>query len=210
MLWRRTRLVVLATTSTAMGAAAHSVGSGREVTALVADTPWPALAAVGVLSAVAIGVLGWQRRPGWVVAAALTGVQLVQHLAFLVAGSPRVSESPLAHRHGTGDAAVTVVAAASGQTVATHTAHPHNPLLMTTAHLAAAVLTAVLLGHGEQLLTLILTWVFWLAPVLAARPATVSRPARVWPQGTRPRLPRLLRTGGGGSRGPPAWSASAC
>ncbi len=179
------RVVALAVISTVLAATAHAVAAGDSLVGLVAATPVAILVAAGVLSATAIGALGWRRRPWWLVAALLTAVQLGQHLV-LTASAAQVGGHSVGHGH-----------AASG----------HDGLPMLTAHVAAATITAVLLRYAERAVRLLGAWLTW--PLLRVRPwrplHLVPVPAScppVWCPAPTP----LLR-GGLGLRGPPRLSA---
>jgi hypothetical protein len=98
------------------------------------------------------------------------------------------------------------VLTALGPVSSGHGGHPHNPVSMTAGHLLAALVTAALLGYGEQLAMLILTWLHWLSPVILIGAPVAPRPAR-WVGSPDHRRPRLVLPGGWGVRGPPALSA---
>ncbi len=202
MALRSVRLVVLATISTVLAALAHSLGAGRLPGDLIAATPPVALAGSVIFTAAAVGVLGWRRRPAWVVVLVLILAQGVQHLALLTAGSGTADVSALTHGGHGGHAAT---AGGAGIIVAGQSGHGHHSVTMAAGHLLAALVTAALLGHGEHVVTLMLTWLSWLAPTPAVTPAAVPTRIRRWtvPTGPRP-LYRLLRACGVGLRGPPA------
>ncbi len=179
------RVVALAVISTVLAATAHAVAAGDSLAGLVAATPAAVLGSAGVLSAAAIGGLGWQGRPWWLVAALLTVVQLGQHLV-LTASAAR------AGGHGAGHG---------------HASAGHGALPMLTAHLTAATITAVLLRYAERAVRLLGSWLSW--PLLRVRPwrpmhlvpLQASCPPVWCPASTSP-----LR-GGLGLRGPPGLSA---
>ncbi len=195
-----------------LAAVAHAVGSGQTVTSMVAATPPVALAAAGLLSVAALGVLGWHRRPWWVAALVLSGVQGCQHLAFLSAGATHASvPAGVGHSHaarlasaaGAGHPVVTV-----GHLADSHAGHGGHGLVMLAGHVVAATATAALLGHGEHVVRLLLAWLAWWAPLLS--PLRPIAPHRILPApvaigvGGRD---ALLESGGRGLRGPPTCPA---
>lgn len=203
--------MVLATFATVLSSTAHAVGSGQIPTELIAATPLAALAAAGVLSTTAVGVLGWQRRPWWLVALALTAVQAGQHLALLTANAPTVTSAALSgHAHAGHRPAVDAAGVLGSSLSLTHSAGTsfghsgHRPMLMLAGHAVAAVLTAALLGYGESVVRLLLTWLTWPAPLLLRhRQPIASR--RAIPVGVPvARLNPARLVGGVGLRGPPA------
>ncbi len=109
--------------------AAHTAGAGRPVSALGEDIRPAALIGVALGSALVVAVLAARRRPPGVIMAALAGLQLGQH--YLMAAAP---SDHAVSCHGGGGAG-------------------HVPgWRMLTAHLLAAGLTALLIGHGETVL----------------------------------------------------------
>lgn len=183
-----------------LAAVAHAVGSGQTVTSMVATVPPVALAAAGLLSVAAVGVLGWQKRPWWVVALVLSGVQGCQHLAFLSANSTQVSVSSAGSGHLHSAAGVHLVAGAH----VGHGGQGGHGLVMIAGHVVAAMVTAALLGHGEHVVRLLFTWLAGWTPLLRPlrsipAPRVPAAPPAI---GVR-RLHSLLASGGMGLRGPP-------
>jgi hypothetical protein len=177
---RWVRVFALGVTATILTGTAHALASAGTLRAVLATTPRPVLGAAGVLSMTAVGALGWRRRPWWVVVATLTLVQLGQHL--VLAGT--VQHSHQDHSGGRGGAT------------------------MLTAHVLAAVTTAILLGYGERAVRLLLAWLAWPnlrfgSPGLAHPGSPRLSSARVW----WPAAPAAL-SGGPSLRGPPGRSAS--
>ncbi len=174
-------MAALTVVASVLVATAHAVVSGSSLASLANRLGPAGVTTVLVESLLAVLVLGWTRRPPWLVAAVLTGVQLAQHLS--MAGASHGSAHPARgsvrdSAHGSG-------------------------LLMLLGHVAAASLTAALLGHGEDVVRLLLGWLAWLAPAVAPS----ATPARGVPRGVQPAgvpvvVSRLL-LGARGVRGPP-------
>lgn len=144
---RIVRGVAASAVATLIAAVSHTVGGGH------APSPLLMLSVAVLLAPLAALFVGRTvRLISIVVAVAVT--QVAFHLAFAVTGQLLVAGPPLGpHQHGIpGPADLALVTASPAHAV-------HNDALMLFAHICAAVITTVLLWHGELLLRTVVRWV---------------------------------------------------
>ena len=196
--WRLVRAATLAGTVVALAATAHLAGGGR--------LPGPVLLlALLVLTGCGSLLLTGRRLGAPVLLAALGGGQLLLHGAFEQFAVRTVSVASVGHHQEW----VPLGAGAIAHTSTASTAS--SAALMTAAHVAATVLSALALAHGERVLWQAWTWLQPLravvvlvlrTPVLRPLPApparVLPRPASVVARRVRrrgpPRVPALATT----------------
>lgn len=181
------RAVVVSSAATLIAAVSHTIGGGA--------APHPLLilavsALITPLSALLIGVRASRIRT----AATVLFAQAAFHVVFQVLGAPTADGAPASGTHAH-HLDLTQLAAAS--------VAPTPGPTMLGAHLVAAVLTMLLLWHGEKLFGAVSDWVLALlssVPVLA--PPDHRRPSRL--VSTLVPLTDSALTGAVSRRGPPA------
>lgn len=182
------------------GAAALTVltlAAGAHVAAGGQLPPLPVLTAVTAIICLSAVILARRRMTAPLLAGYLSGSQLVLHLAFSLLANPGTSGPAVQHHHGFTTAPWTPAG----------TPAPHEHLAadagstMGLLHLAATLLTAILLARGEAALWALAAW---LKP-LRGIPETWIIPAlfRVQPQRPRTVPVEAAVPGQVGVRGPP-------
>lgn len=163
---RLVRAAAVSATATVLAAVSHTVGGGS------APHPLLVLAVATVLTPLSAVLVGSAQSRGRVAATVLVS-QGVFHLLFHALGSPTNADvaGGAAHSHHVDLTLLAPVA-------------PVAPVsaLMLVAHLVAAMLTTVLIWHGEALVATIIGWVEALFRRAAAvAPIAHRRPSRPHP-----------------------------
>lgn len=194
---RALRAAVLALVALGLAATAHALAGGE------LPSPWTLAMAMGPLAAGAAVLTRRQLRTpsllGW-----LATTQLLLH-GFFAAGSPAGDANAVVAGHGHAGAAASMplsglpaAGPAPGSSDALALGHSGTGMLV--AHVAAALLTALALSHGERVLWLLWEWV---RPALVGEPVpvvTVSAPPRI---AAAAAFPWLVALPTAAPRGPP-------
>ncbi|MBK6874412.1 MAG: hypothetical protein IPJ14_20490 [Kineosporiaceae bacterium] len=170
------RTVAIAVIGCVLSATAHSLVSGLTLAALLGDAPRSSWGLLVLISVAGVLPLGSRRQPWWVIASALTAMQLAQHVVLL-------TTEPTLHRS------------------ATMTPTGPHVVRMVLGHAAAAAVTAVIAGRGERAFALLRRWLGWFAVRWAPATATPTAVPVSCPRVLL--LAAGLVQGGPGLRGPP-------
>jgi hypothetical protein len=169
---RVVRGAAAAAVTTELAAAAHTIGGG--------GAPAPALVAMVIVLAAppAIALIG-RRASTWRTATAVLAAQIVFHVVFAIFGSPAAMSAPLNHAGmATGGMAMgglrVAPGAAAAGTATAGTAGAHGVMadagmpdvMMVVTHLAAALITVLVLCHGERAIRAILRGIGRLLPLV--------------------------------------------
>ncbi|WP_337003559.1 MULTISPECIES: hypothetical protein [unclassified Microbacterium] len=157
---RLVRAAAVSAVATLIAAVSHTIGGGA------APHPLLILAVATLLTPLSALLVGARQSRGRV-AFAVLGSQALFHLLFQVLGSPTGAASNVGHAHHLDLAALDPVAPVASPGA-----------IMLFAHVVAALLTTLLVWHGESLVRLVARWVETLlrrsvpvAPVEHRRPS---------------------------------------
>lgn len=138
---RLVRAAAVSTVATVIAAVSHTLGGGA------APRPLLILAVATVLTPLSALLVGTRRSRGRV-AVAVLGSQAAFHLVFQMLGSPTGGSVGAGHTHHLDLAALGPAAPAASP-----------GMLMLIAHIVAALLTTLLVWHGEAVVRLVARWV---------------------------------------------------